>query len=235
MLSSFNEVTRKISGNKYVPISLIVPLSTGIQHFLTSCVSELTTEEGKTFCNNLLISTKQHLYPYESRTITKIATILDSRFKKEAFQSPENAANASLLLEQEMYGFLNKNENVLTDKNVERNSNDVKNTSIFSFFKERVDNKVKSIQTDVIITKRQYLERSNAPEDTDSLTIWKFSGQDLHPLGELAKQYFCIPATSVERTFSTAGQIVSDRRSRLNPTNVNMLTFLHKNLTFDSE
>lgn len=44
----------------------------------------------------------------------------------------------------------------------------------------------------------------------------------------------CVPATSVEskRTFSTTGQIVSERRSRLKPQKVNMLTFLNRNFEF---
>ncbi|KYQ53831.1 hypothetical protein ALC60_07240 [Trachymyrmex zeteki] len=47
-------------------------------------------------------------------------------------------------------------------------------------------------------------------------------------------EYLCIPATSVEseRIVSSTGQLISDRRSRLKPNNVNMLTFLHKNLSF---
>ncbi|KYN09384.1 hypothetical protein ALC57_18489, partial [Trachymyrmex cornetzi] len=55
--------------------------------------------------------------------------------------------------------------------------------------------------------------------------------EELNPLSELCKKYLCIPASSTEseRTFSTTGQIISDRRSRLKPKNVDILVFLHKN------
>jgi len=48
----------------------------------------------------------------------------------------------------------------------------------------------------------------------------------------MALKYACIPATSVpsERIFSKAGQIVSQRRNRLSPKNVDVLIFLNKNL-----
>uniref|UniRef100_A0A6P7FJL1 Zinc finger BED domain-containing protein 1-like n=1 Tax=Diabrotica virgifera virgifera TaxID=50390 RepID=A0A6P7FJL1_DIAVI len=84
---------------------------------------------------------------------------------------------------------------------------------------------------DTIIMKRQYMERHNAAQDTDPLLFWKVNTNDFEPMLELSKKYLCIPASSVEseRTFSTAGQIVSDRRSRIKPKNVDMLVFINKN------
>ena len=55
-----------------------------------------------------------------------------------------------------------------------------------------------------------------------------------YPLfARLAKQYLCVPGTSVasERVFSIAGDIVTAKRSCLTPDHVNELLFLHKNLT----
>ena len=48
----------------------------------------------------------------------------------------------------------------------------------------------------------------------------------------MARKYLCITATSVpsEQLFSTAGNIVSDKRSALLPENVEKLLFLHSNL-----
>ncbi|VEN55620.1 unnamed protein product, partial [Callosobruchus maculatus] len=69
---------------------------------------------------------------------------------------------------------------------------------------------------DVIIFKRQYLERPNAHEETNPLLFWKINGHELAPIDECCVKYVCIPATSVE---SAAGQVTSDRRSRLKPEN----------------
>ena len=48
----------------------------------------------------------------------------------------------------------------------------------------------------------------------------------------LAKQYFYIPATTVhwEETFSVAGSVLSEKRNRLLPENVDKLVFLHENV-----
>ena len=51
-------------------------------------------------------------------------------------------------------------------------------------------------------------------------------------MSTLAKQYFCIPATSVrsEEIFSVAGNILNEKRNRLLSENVDKLVFLHENL-----
>ena len=50
----------------------------------------------------------------------------------------------------------------------------------------------------------------------------------------MVKQYLCVPAssTSSERSFSIAGNIVTERRNRLLPENVEMLTFLKINFEY---
>ena len=53
-------------------------------------------------------------------------------------------------------------------------------------------------------------------------------------LSIMVKQYLCVPAssTSSERSFSIAGNIVTERRNRLLPENVEMLTFLKINFEY---
>ena len=53
-------------------------------------------------------------------------------------------------------------------------------------------------------------------------------------LSMLAKHYLCIPAssTSSERSFLIANNIVTKRRNRLLPENVEMLTFLKNNFKY---
>lgn len=65
----------------------------------------------------------------------------------------------------------------------------------------------------------------------DVLQWWK-NQVDLPLLSALAKSYLSIPATSVpsERVFSTAGDIVTAKRSLLHPDHVDQLIFLKKNL-----
>lgn len=136
---------KKISGSKYTTIYLIIPLAYGIYNYLTECVTEITTEERKQFCMGLKDSVQKRLFLYEKRSVTKIATIIDPRFKKEGFCSLENVNQASVLLEQEMC-------QILQAKEVERRNNENENLA------------------DAIIIKRP-----NSNEETDPLLFWKVS------------------------------------------------------------
>lgn len=60
---------------------------------------------------------------------------------------------------------------------------------------------------------------------------WWHDNEVIFPLlSRLAKHYLCIPGTSVaaERVFSTAGTIVTAKRSSLAPEHLDQLLFLHK-------
>jgi len=61
---------------------------------------------------------------------------------------------------------------------------------------------------------------------------WWNSHEKKYPfIAQIAKKYLCIPATSVssERCFSTAGNVVTSKRSCLSTENVNLLVFLYQN------
>lgn len=90
-------------------------------------------------------------------------------------------------------------------------------------------NKVSSIQSSATNTStatvlmRQYMNMEYQFINSDPVQLWKTYSDVLNPLSEVAFKYASIPATSVpsKRIFSKAGQIVSQRRNRLLPDNVN--------------
>lgn len=172
-LSIFQDATEKISGYKYPTLSLIIPITHGIYINLNSAITTMTTESGKTFCNGLLESVRNRLFLYETRTITRIGTILDARFKKEGFRSLENANQASCFLEQEMKNTLKLNCKNNQDETKQGDGDTVSGPSLFNFMNEKLKDKVKNITADAIIIKRQYLERKNLSNDSDPLLFWK--------------------------------------------------------------
>ncbi|KAM4546398.1 E3 SUMO-protein ligase ZBED1-like [Fundulus diaphanus] len=70
------------------------------------------------------------------------------------------------------------------------------------------------------------------PLSEDPLDWWHRHKGTFPLLSRLAKTYLCIPGTSVsaERVFSTAGDVITAKRSALKPDHVDQLVFLHKNL-----
>jgi hypothetical protein len=78
-----------------------------------------------------------------------------------------------------------------------------------------------------------YLAEKTLSTEADPLQWWNMSGTHFNILSVMAKKYLSLCATSVtsERLFSVAGNIVTSRRTRLRPDNVNELVFLSCNLS----
>ena len=79
---------------------------------------------------------------------------------------------------------------------------------------------------------KRYRAEKPAGLNENPLTWWRSNEREYPLLARLAKQYLCVPGTSIasERVFSTAGDIVTAKRSCLTPDHVNELLFLNKNL-----
>lgn len=69
------------------------------------------------------------------------------------------------------------------------------------------------------------------PKDGNLLAYWNNRKNTLPWLSALAKALLCVPATTTPsaRVFSTIGLTVSARRSRLSPSRVNKIVFVHDN------
>ncbi len=75
----------------------------------------------------------------------------------------------------------------------------------------------------------------------DVLAWWKVQEPVLPLLAEIARKYLCIPASSApsERLFSASGNVCTKLRSSLDPTNLELIVYLHENgdkikMTYDS-
>ncbi len=77
-----------------------------------------------------------------------------------------------------------------------------------------------------------YFGEDALPRLEDPLAWWKRNEKRFNLLSQLAKKYLCVLGTSVpsERLFSKAGELVSIRRNRLKPKNIDMMLFLNKNM-----
>nr|XP_023660006.1 zinc finger BED domain-containing protein 1-like [Paramormyrops kingsleyae] len=90
-------------------------------------------------------------------------------------------------------------------------------------------------KTPYVIAKEEmeaYCKAPSLPLTEDPLNWWRVHEVMFPLLSLLSKRYLCIPGTSVsaERVFSTAGDVVTAKRSTLKPEHVDQLVFLKKNL-----
>lgn len=96
ILGFFQKGSEKISGGKYVTLSLITPMAYGLYRQVNKLLPELQTSQGRNIQIILLESMHKRLSTYEQRTVTRMATILDPRFKKNGFRLNTNAEQASV-------------------------------------------------------------------------------------------------------------------------------------------
>lgn len=97
--------------------------------------------------------------------------------------------------------------------------------------------KENQIQSTLSIQEKTYKELEMYRDMLSILTsedpaVWWWNRRDTYPhLSELALSYFCAQASSTpsERVFSTEGDTVSPKRSRILPEKADMLIFLQKN------
>lgn len=75
---------------------------------------------------------------------------------------------------------------------------------------------------------------SDCDKSFTTLEWWKENELFFPRIAVLAKHYLAVQASSVpsERVFSLAGELVSKKRSRLSPENVDLFIFLNKNIKF---
>ena len=84
----------------------------------------------------------------------------------------------------------------------------------------------------LIDEEEQMMVAAKVPIKVGVLQYWRMHCREFPMLAKLAKKYFCIQATSCnsEQTFSTGGNVITAKRSKLDPNNVHMLVYLCENL-----
>ena len=75
-------------------------------------------------------------------------------------------------------------------------------------------------------------QRPTMTDDQDLLGWWKTNSSVYPRLVQLARQVLCVPASSSsssssKRVFSVASRTIEERRTRLSPSTVDVLLFLH--------
>jgi hypothetical protein len=103
---------------------------------------------------------------------------------------------------------------------------------LWAYFDEKVAqaSSYRTTQTDSFVEVSRYFEERNINRKDNPLQWWKENGMRFPKLQVLARKYLAIPGSSVasERFFSKAGELVSEKRNRIKPKNIDMMLFLNK-------
>ena len=98
ILSPFEQATLHTSSSSLVTVSMVIPIVCGVLHNLENLRAKLVTDLGIQACTILIKSTKERLVLFETSLNTRIAILLDPRFKKEF-----NVTEAKKILVNELF------------------------------------------------------------------------------------------------------------------------------------
>ena len=154
---------------------------------------------------------------YELIKVTAVQAIIDMK-KRDGSESPtSNEISSPTLLESEE----DEQEDVWeqANKNLYGKQQKRQNSKDDSF---------KEAQNEVTL----YVEEGCVHKDSNILQYWNNQQNKFPYLTRLARKMLCIPASSStsERVFSTAGNILTERRTCLSIDNIEMLVFIKENM-----
>ncbi|XP_071051249.1 E3 SUMO-protein ligase ZBED1-like [Onthophagus taurus] len=239
ILKPIEAMTSELSGEKYITLSIIIPLIRGVQHAVEN--AQPITSTGKVLQTNFHDILLRRLGYVESSKICAKATLLDPRLKILAFDKVINGNQALKWITQEVEDLI-----VTITQHLETPNSEIPCTqgradsseNQASLLWEHFDIKAKqefSASTPTHSAEaqiKQYLDLPLVDRKLNPLDFWESKKEMFPQLYKLANKYLCVPATSVpsERVFSKADELTKDRRSRLSSNMINEIMFLNSNM-----
>ncbi|XP_053212740.1 E3 SUMO-protein ligase ZBED1-like [Panonychus citri] len=215
VLQPFDEITKDISGEKYITISRIIPVINILKSLLTKLV--LWERSTKALVVTFLTSIERRFGGLERNKLFAFSTLLDPRFKKIDFNSTSDCSDAVVELNKLL-------TQVELSQNLPEPEEDI---GIWSVHNKRAK-ALTATKTALDSGLKHYQDSDVLPLTDDPLSFWRNNKLNWPQLHNLALKYLCIQPTSVpcERLFSKTGSIITEKRNRLKPKNVDMLCFL---------
>lgn len=220
----------EISGDTYGTSSIIIPLVRCMEKALHSL--ELKSTQAIAFRQNLQKVIKTKFGEVEKCLIYAMSTLLDPRFKQDAFENPLDALAARKAIDKELRKLKASAQVITTTTTTTTNTTPEKKTSNLWAFHNKLslnDNQATDDTTSGVCTELHlFWTAKRVGLDADPFGYWlqvKTTFPNLYPI---ALKYLSVPGTSVasERLFSAAGAIKTLSRNRLTGENVNQLLFL---------
>ncbi|KAK1889339.1 Zinc finger BED domain containing protein 1 [Dissostichus eleginoides] len=244
LLSPFFQATVELSEEKRVSGSKIIPMTKMLMLYLYDTIGKTSHDTAKLLGQNMVSNMQNKFDTTESQTALTLSTLLDPRFKTIGFYNQVQAA-ASVKRLTAFCTQLRKNAQPDTPTEEQPSTSaqpapaNVDNPSSTGLnLWETLDRDASEARTarnataDATVEVQRYMTDPPLERSKDPLAYW-VDHQNVYPnLFKLAKQFLCMPASSVpsERVFSKCGEILSKKRNRLNPKTVEKIMFLNKNL-----
>ena len=255
VLEPFEEATKALSGSNYPTISMISPLLYQVCK-VTLKVNEDDNVNLKRIKETMLEDFQDRYLSPAITEILNIAAFLDPRFKELDPFIPVNervdvkeCVKLQLLMlapaatEESDRGLreATTSSSVATDTTVTTDdgetapaSKKAKSGPVASLFagmswpNRKWLSGIQAVESEL----RRYQDEETIDLDSDPLAWWNSRMCQYPLLAQLVRMVWSLPATSVrsEQVFSAAGNVLTKKRARLLPENVDKLVFLHENM-----
>lgn len=216
ILHHFKEVSDLLCGEKYVTLSSAVVKFNVLIDKIENTSEVLDKKVDRNEIDKMLIVAlqasrdKMLKHYHRFNWIYCIVLVLDPRFKTGVFEKTKwgkELKNCSYDKFLEIYKSYWSDEIIQIDEECKDNNNNIDDED--ALYENNIDYK-SSYETEL----NNYLTSRRPPKETNILHWWK-SNAHLYPtLAKMARDFLCIPATSVpcERVFSEAGNVVTKLR-----------------------
>lgn len=251
ILEPFEEATRAVSGQEYMTASLVIVITNSL---LDICKEVVASPEFvvnvKLVAKKLEKELNERVGKVEYSSTLAMCTFLDPRFKTTFFKNNDAIEKTKKNVISALADIINRkdleHDTFGTGTNESNNDRDTSTTTVaaanlekqklslwISIDKFSINNytQTKSSTSRAIIEVQRYMDDNLVIRKKDPLTWW-LENKFIYPhLSMLVKEKCCVVATSVpcEHLFSKAGQILSERRTRLGNTKAQQLLFLNVN------
>ncbi|XP_033990013.1 zinc finger BED domain-containing protein 4-like [Trematomus bernacchii] len=228
VLEPFEQVTVEISSER------------GLQKITAYNQTQVTKRKVTELVTALSTSMDRKFHRMEYNTVLSESTVLDPRFKRLAFNDncavdealqrvTAAAARCDLSSQPAQPPGGQEGEEGARAPEVEPQM-----SAVWRLFDARATEDIarRNPSADAMLEVRSYLEEPLIPRTADPLSWWESKASVYPRLVKVMARRLCIVATSVpsERIFSKTGQIITERRNRINPSKLRHLVFLNANL-----
>lgn len=240
LLQPFYECSTELCSEKNVSASKVIVLVGALKKSLNIAIQKSSGD-----VQQMGIKMRQSLTDrftmLEGQQMLSMPTFLDPRFKKSGFTNQERFNECKVKVQNAIARLTEDDEEVsqLPPSDATKPKSSRPKSSLWVDFDKSVrDNQTgRTAACAGILEVRQYIEDAQINRKADPLKYWQKKEAILPRLAKLAKKHLSLVATSApsERVFSVAGQLVSERRSRLTTENVEKIMFMHENIEFFDE
>ena len=243
ILKPFNDATEILSGDLYPTLGIVQPV---FHRFLNDVLPSKPGDRDvvKKIKDAIRQNLSTRYQEEEIETILLLAMYLDPRFKKAPMLTAEKKTSMKSFMKYELEVYilddrrLSQAEVSIVEQGepgLSEPESRAKRTKLEKFFGDTFvknsSEKISAAEAAEAELQKYELEDPLSLDSKNPLLWWKEREINYKFLSILAKRFLCITSTSVpsERLFSSAGNLLSERRSRLSPENVEKLLFLYEN------